>query len=330
VEREELRGCVAAEAMQLSCLVEEITDALIDLGVFPTQGLPTHLELAQDVLTAASLILEHLREEHASTPVPGSKTWPIQCRYSPRLSRLVPFFAFGVYVMYISIFLHMLMYKDIKKIMSLHPHVHAPVAAVSWSSKARVRHPTHHRRGAPIVDHHDCIFSEKVCCVTLIRDLVNFHVSGEGSRGHEILHHVVVPELVLDEVGVVWASLLNDLIEVIHGQTLLTLSTACDGRGVHHDEATRLLVVATIITDRGCDFLMALLSPLLAAHPDILDDDVGRCFPTAAWGRVKLGCLIPDGVLGADAAQLLNGVLDSVSRCQKGSYQRHVSFHVPL
>jgi hypothetical protein len=41
------------------------------------------------------------------------------------------FFAFGAYVMYISIFLHMLMYKDIEKIMSLHPCVPASLAVVS-------------------------------------------------------------------------------------------------------------------------------------------------------------------------------------------------------
>jgi hypothetical protein len=48
-------------------------------------------------------------------------------------------FAFGVYVMYTSIFIHMLMYKDIEKFMSLHPHVLAPPAAVRWGSYARVR-----------------------------------------------------------------------------------------------------------------------------------------------------------------------------------------------
>jgi hypothetical protein len=39
----------------------EIFDALADLGVFPIQGIPEHLNLAQDVLMVAGLILEHLR-----------------------------------------------------------------------------------------------------------------------------------------------------------------------------------------------------------------------------------------------------------------------------
>jgi hypothetical protein len=55
----------ATEAMQLSRSVIEISDALVDLGVFPIWNIPTHPKLVQDVLTAASLILEHLREEHA-------------------------------------------------------------------------------------------------------------------------------------------------------------------------------------------------------------------------------------------------------------------------
>jgi hypothetical protein len=51
----------------------------------------------------------------------GSKTWPIRCRS-------LFFFAFGAYVMYIYIFLHMLMYKGIGKVVFLHPCVHAPPA----------------------------------------------------------------------------------------------------------------------------------------------------------------------------------------------------------
>jgi hypothetical protein len=44
------------------------------------------------------------------------------------------FFAFGMYLMYISIFLHMLTYKDIEKLMFLRPRVPAPPVAVSWGS----------------------------------------------------------------------------------------------------------------------------------------------------------------------------------------------------
>jgi hypothetical protein len=61
----------AAEAVQLSWSVMKISDALVDLGVFPIWDIPTHPKLAQDVLMAASLILEHLREEHAF----GAEPW---------------------------------------------------------------------------------------------------------------------------------------------------------------------------------------------------------------------------------------------------------------
>jgi hypothetical protein len=78
VELEELCECVAgveseraAEAVQLSWSVMEISDALVDLGVFPIWDIPTHPMSAQDVLMAASPILEHLREEHAS----GAEPW---------------------------------------------------------------------------------------------------------------------------------------------------------------------------------------------------------------------------------------------------------------
>jgi hypothetical protein len=56
----------AAEVVHLSWSVMEISDALIDLGVFPIRDIPTHPESAQDVLMVTSLILEHMREEHAS------------------------------------------------------------------------------------------------------------------------------------------------------------------------------------------------------------------------------------------------------------------------
>jgi hypothetical protein len=55
------------------------------------------------------------------TSNPGSKASPIRHRHDPRLSHSSFFFAFDSYVMYISIFLHMLMYKGIGKLVSLHP-----------------------------------------------------------------------------------------------------------------------------------------------------------------------------------------------------------------
>jgi hypothetical protein len=186
--------------------------------------------------------------------------------------------------MYISIFLHMLTYKDMEKCASLHPRVLAYLAAASWGSLAWVRRATHPQRGAPIVDRHDRVFFEERCCVALVGDLVDFHASGEGPRGQEILHHAAVPELVLDRVGVARASLLKELLEVIYGWSCMMLATACGVRRAYHAGATRLLVVVTVIVDRGCGLLTALLVPLLAALPSILDDGIGRCFPTATWG----------------------------------------------
>jgi hypothetical protein len=136
----------------------------------------------------------------------------------------------------------------------------------------------------PIVDHHDRVFSKQGRHVVLIGDLVNFHDSGEGPRGHEILHHVAVCELVLDGVGVVRASLLKELLEVIRGRPCLTLVTACGGRNMHHAGAALLLVATAVIIDRVYGLLTALLVPLLVALgtlSGILDDNVGRCFPAA-------------------------------------------------
>jgi hypothetical protein len=48
----------------------EIYDVMIDLGMFRTQDIPTQLRSAQDVMMTASLVLEHLREEHASDSGP--------------------------------------------------------------------------------------------------------------------------------------------------------------------------------------------------------------------------------------------------------------------
>jgi hypothetical protein len=152
--------------------------------------------------------------------------------------------------------------------------------------------------------------------------------SGEGPRGHEILYHATVPELVLDGIGMVRTSILQELLEVIHGRSRLTLATTYGDHDAHHVGATHLLVVASVLTDHGHGLLTTLLVLLLSAHGailSILDDDAGRCFSTAARGQVKLSCLIADGALGGNAGQLLGGVLDSVDRCLKRSYQRHVT-----
>jgi hypothetical protein len=59
------------EAMTLSWSSMEISNALIDLGVLPILDIPEQPRLAQDVLTVAGLILEHLWEERDS----GTGPW---------------------------------------------------------------------------------------------------------------------------------------------------------------------------------------------------------------------------------------------------------------
>jgi hypothetical protein len=54
------------EAGELSQLVMEISDALVDLGMFPIRDIPWHPKTTQGVLVVVGLILELLREEHAS------------------------------------------------------------------------------------------------------------------------------------------------------------------------------------------------------------------------------------------------------------------------
>jgi hypothetical protein len=70
---------------------------------------------------------------------------------------------------------------------------------------------------------------------------------------------------VLDGVGMVQASLLHELLEVIHGWPRLMLANAYGGSSAHHIGAARLLVVATVNIGRGCGLLTTLgdTSPLL-------------------------------------------------------------------
>jgi hypothetical protein len=54
------------EAGELSVLIVEASNALVDLGIVHIQGVPQLLKMAQEVLKAVDLILEHLLEEHNS------------------------------------------------------------------------------------------------------------------------------------------------------------------------------------------------------------------------------------------------------------------------
>jgi hypothetical protein len=165
-----------------------------------------------------------------------------------------------------------------------------------------------------IVDHHDRIFSGKGRRVTLVGDLIDFHALGEGPRGHKTFDHAKVPELVLDEVGVVWASLFKELLKVVCGRLRLTHAATCSHRSALHIGAAYLLVDAVVISD-SCGLLTALLAPVpaaLGALLGILNGDIGRCSPVAAQGWAKLRHHVVDGVLGGDALPHLSGVLEGV------------------
>jgi hypothetical protein len=104
---------------------------------------------------------------------------------------------------------------------------------------------------------------------------------------------------------------------VVCGWSRIMLAAAYDSHGTHHARAARFIVDVVMVAGHGCGLLAALLVPPLAAlvsPSDILDDGLGQCFRAAAWGQVKLGCLIADGTLGGDVARLLGGIFDGAGR----------------
>jgi hypothetical protein len=210
---------------------------------------------------------------------------------------------------------------------SLHPCVPAALATASWDSWTRVRHVTHPQQGVPIVDCHDHISGEGHR-ISLIWDFIEFHASGEGSQGHEFLHHAAVPELVLDGGK---RCLGTPPRGASQSGTLAAAPSdcrCCGSRDVHHTRAARLLVVATIVVDRGCGLLKMMLAPFptaLGTFPSVLDGDVRWCLPAVAWGPAKLGRLAAGGILGGDVAQLLGGIPEDISQCMEGLFQRHVA-----
>jgi hypothetical protein len=95
---------------------------------------------------------------------------------------------------------------------------------------------------------------------------------------HGIFYHAVVREVVLHEVGVVWARLLQELLEVVHGRLRLMLAAACSSHDVCNAEAVHSLVVAIVVIDHSCSLPKSLLAPLpasLGALPGVLSGDSG-------------------------------------------------------
>jgi hypothetical protein len=74
---------------------------------------------------------------------------------------------------------------------------------------------------------------------------------GEGPQDNEILHHDAIPELVLDEVCVVWASLLEEPLKVVGGRLCLVLATTFHSHDAHRTRAACLFAIASVIVGHG-------------------------------------------------------------------------------
>jgi hypothetical protein len=64
------------EAREVSMLVMEASNALVDLRMLPIQDIPKLSKTAHGVMAAASLILECIREGHAFDAVPVASSHP--------------------------------------------------------------------------------------------------------------------------------------------------------------------------------------------------------------------------------------------------------------
>jgi hypothetical protein len=60
----------ATKSRRLLELVTEVSNTLVDLGTLPIQNIPQLPKMTQEVLAVVGLILERLREEHASSAGP--------------------------------------------------------------------------------------------------------------------------------------------------------------------------------------------------------------------------------------------------------------------
>jgi hypothetical protein len=86
----------------------------------------------------------------------------------------------------------------------------------------------------------------------------------------------------------VWASLLEEPLNVVCGWPHLALTATCGNHNVHHTRVARFLTIPTIFIGRAYDLLKTLLAPLLATLGALLlflDSDVRRCLLAAAWGH---------------------------------------------
>jgi hypothetical protein len=171
-----------------------------------------------------------------------------------------------------------------------------------------------------IKDCHDHIFPREGHHVASARVFLEFPTMGEGLRDHEVLHHVIVFELVLDVVHVVWVGLLEESLEVVFWRPCLMLATTCGSHDVPHVGVIDFLV--NVIIGHGHNPQRTPLKPLLftlGTILGILDGDIRWCHLATswgcyltAWGKEKFGHLLVGGVLGSNVVQLVSGVLENV------------------
>jgi hypothetical protein len=133
-----------------------------------------------------------------------------------------------------------------------------------WSG-AQLRHTMPPWWGATTLNHHDCFFPREGHRVAPARVLTEFRTLGRGPRDYEPPHHVTVIEPVPDGVHVVWASLLEEFLEVIGRRPSLMLVTMHGSHDMHHARAAHLPVVAIIVVDCGHSPMRTLLVPPLTA-----------------------------------------------------------------
>jgi hypothetical protein len=117
------------------------------------------------------------------------------------------------------------------------------------------------KRGVPSEDHHDCVLSEKRCCVALDGGFIDLHAPGYRPHGHETLHHVVVSKVVIDGVGVIQTCFFEELLEVVLRRSYLVLAIAYGLCGMFSAGATCPLIDAAVDVD--CGPLATLFAPLL-------------------------------------------------------------------
>jgi hypothetical protein len=94
---------------------------------------------------------------------------------------------------------------------------------------------------------HDGILFGEWCCVAPVRSFIGLGTPGEGFQGHEDLHHTAVLEFVPDGVGVVWASLLKEPLEVFCRHPHQAPTALHGGRDAPHARAAHFQTMVLIV-----------------------------------------------------------------------------------